>query len=466
MSLLTEFPFQSDPNVTVKYMCSCGEASNISLLYFCQHCKKLDCHYCVHHSIDSYYCKKCLDTIVLSETRKQNYSCKQCFECPRCFHILNSISSQRSKSTPGPNVTEGIRPQSQNILICMNCKWTSTTLELGDKQITEFISPPGRITDKTKALIVYYKELSSMDAKLYSTIKQLSDKKLAPRHTSLFNARKLVEQKASLIGYPLDRKFGFKTTFQQKSELKLSEEFVSIATDILPSVSDSFYDEEFNLNQVTTFKHRLNDPLLQPKCVNQLRPKNLLVTTKRFKRCSDCQHILTKADIKITIKFKIHSIAYTAIPLLTINKLPLFKMNTPNNVLVSISNYGIKSISLLIESEPIPLITVKHPTCVIQLVELGDGTSYDILDADPSTPKPDYVYLICGNIAQVYFEVTPSEGCKKISFPVCLKYKYIEADSIRSSLTLPSETDVSDSEKDASEIHTLRLILNLGNISN
>lgn len=51
----------------IKYGCECGRYFPIQDLYYCQHCQKISCSFCVTQEIESYFCPNCLELMASSE---------------------------------------------------------------------------------------------------------------------------------------------------------------------------------------------------------------------------------------------------------------------------------------------------------------------------------------------------------------------------------------------------------------
>ncbi|EGG15244.1 dynactin 62 kDa subunit [Cavenderia fasciculata] len=96
-------------------ICVCSKSFNLTELYFCNGCQKLNCKHCVTEQIDCYYCPNCLDHVSVAEASQNGNRCKKCYDCPLCFSVL---ALQQQQST-----TEG--GTSSLFLYCNFCKWNS-----------------------------------------------------------------------------------------------------------------------------------------------------------------------------------------------------------------------------------------------------------------------------------------------------------------------------------------------------
>lgn len=54
-----------------KYICCCGSLKPICSIYFCRHCLRLRCPYCVSHEVDSHYCGNCSENMPSAEAKQK-----------------------------------------------------------------------------------------------------------------------------------------------------------------------------------------------------------------------------------------------------------------------------------------------------------------------------------------------------------------------------------------------------------
>lgn len=172
----------------VNYVCACGHLNPITKLFFCRHCLKPRCGFCVCHEVrkfrhfslifidfvnifgimppviwistkftqqinqvDSHFCYNCLENIPSGEAKLKKYRCNKCFECPTCQQTLSSRatsvqvartdSDNKAESSPTPAAPEGekekVTPRSATrkmyYLSCFSCRWTSRDAGLPDQ---------------------------------------------------------------------------------------------------------------------------------------------------------------------------------------------------------------------------------------------------------------------------------------------------------------------------------------------
>lgn len=146
----------------VNYVCSCGHLNPITKLYFCRHCLKLRCGFCVCHEVsivyteignldswnlnvpnfeqvDSHFCCNCLENIPSGEAKLKRNQCNKCFDCPSCQHTLSSraTSVQVAKKADGEGGSKtaavDLKPKKMYYLTCLACRWTSRDVGIPDQ---------------------------------------------------------------------------------------------------------------------------------------------------------------------------------------------------------------------------------------------------------------------------------------------------------------------------------------------
>lgn len=162
----------------VDYVCGCGHLNPITKLFFCRHCLKPRCGFCVCHEVrecdfflpslssqtpffekiifvfhtnqvDSHFCYNCLENIPSGEAKLKKYRCNKCFECPSCQHTLSSraTSVQVARAEGDAKAdTSGASPAAEGeksaaktttrkmyYLSCLACRWTSRDAGLPDQ---------------------------------------------------------------------------------------------------------------------------------------------------------------------------------------------------------------------------------------------------------------------------------------------------------------------------------------------
>jgi len=75
----------------VKYACSCGILNPINKLFFCRHCPKLRCGFCVTHEIESHFCSNCLENIPSTEVRSVFSKYSACLQTTMNLIIKSAV---------------------------------------------------------------------------------------------------------------------------------------------------------------------------------------------------------------------------------------------------------------------------------------------------------------------------------------------------------------------------------------
>lgn len=136
----------------VKYACTCGLVKPISHLYFCRHCLKLRCGFCVCHEVrriqiasrilyfinifqtDSVFCGKCAENLPSSEARVKKNRCGNCYDCPSCYQQLSTRAATVGPKNPeDPKAT----PRKVFYLLCLLCRWSSRDVGIPDQSVGE-----------------------------------------------------------------------------------------------------------------------------------------------------------------------------------------------------------------------------------------------------------------------------------------------------------------------------------------
>ncbi|KOB70648.1 Dynactin subunit 4, partial [Operophtera brumata] len=102
----------------VKYICSCGQLKPITSLYFCRHCLKIRCGFCICH---------------------EKNRCSSCFDCPSCFHTLSTRATlaqpRQAAGDAADAKVENKQPKKMYYLSCFNCRWTSRDVGIPDQPV-------------------------------------------------------------------------------------------------------------------------------------------------------------------------------------------------------------------------------------------------------------------------------------------------------------------------------------------
>ena len=102
----------------VKYECACGTYRTLDELLVCRSASchpsmsRLKCRSCCRVQCDSRVCYQCLRVVGRNEQKGES-GCFQCWECPRCQHVLAVVSSETDR---GDDCFE---------MICRACHWSS-----------------------------------------------------------------------------------------------------------------------------------------------------------------------------------------------------------------------------------------------------------------------------------------------------------------------------------------------------
>ncbi|CAH2243672.1 jg26146 [Pararge aegeria aegeria] len=152
----------------VKYVCSCGQLKPITNLYFCRHCLKIRCGFCICHEVDSHYCANCLENMPSSEARLKKNRCSSCFDCPSCFHTLSTratFAQPRQDPAAGDAKVENKQAKKMYYLSCFNCRWTSRDVGIPDQPVASGGWPErtNPYTARINQLLDYYKAIAQQE---------------------------------------------------------------------------------------------------------------------------------------------------------------------------------------------------------------------------------------------------------------------------------------------------------------
>lgn len=147
----------------VNYVCGCGILKPITKIYFCRHCLKIRCAFCVCHEVsislinnlfmsiliqlldnfcyylqvDSHYCVNCQENIPSSEARLRKLKCANCFDCPCCFHALATRATNVALPSKPEDEKKGVKPITRKMyyFACFSCRWTSRDVGIPDQTV-------------------------------------------------------------------------------------------------------------------------------------------------------------------------------------------------------------------------------------------------------------------------------------------------------------------------------------------
>lgn len=297
----------------VKYICTCGQLKPITSLYFCRHCLKIRCGFCICHEVDSHYCANCLENMPSSEARLKKNRCSGCFDCPSCFHTLSTRATMAQPRqvvqdpTGGDAKVESKQPKKMYYLACFNCRWTSRDVGIPDQPVASGGWPErtNPFAARVNQLLDYYKAIA---------LQEKQEK--IERERKKFNIRGkyiTLTDKTGLTGAMARNIAGLPSS--ESSSSAIANFVPSQASAEVEGLPEDYYTKEVNLNQITNMSQRLAAPEWQATSVSRLHPLAKLLSVKRSQRCRRCDHNLTKPEYNPgSIKFKIELLAYYHVP--------------------------------------------------------------------------------------------------------------------------------------------------------
>lgn len=293
----------------------------LSQIYFCRHCLQVRCRECASHEVDSQYCQHCLEYIPTIDAKLKKNKCSVCYSCPSCGHTLSTratITSVPSDTNPGEMV-----PKKNFYLVCFFCKWTSRDVGISDQSSASGPWPEKDSPhhDRIDDLYDYYKSLAQKE-------KMEKDKKRMIPKTG--HALHLLDK------YGISSALSPKVTETLRAQLysKLNQPSLSPGSSKTPTTpnaqpstpkkdlddeddfdEESAYNEEIDLNRISTIEQRLRQVEIQPQKVTTFFPVSQMLSVKRSLRCKTCDHNLSKPEYNpSSIKFKILLAAHYHIP--------------------------------------------------------------------------------------------------------------------------------------------------------
>ncbi|KAJ0179042.1 hypothetical protein K1T71_005817 [Dendrolimus kikuchii] len=338
----------------VKYICSCGQLKPITSLYFCRHCLKIRCGFCICHEVDSHYCANCLENMPSSEARLKKNRCSSCFDCPSCFHTLSTRATLAQPRQPvdpagGDTKVENKQPKKMYYLSCFNCRWTSRDVGIPDQPVASGGWPEraNPFATRINQLLDYYKAIALQEKqeKLERERKKFS---IRGKYITLTDKTGLTGAMArNIAGLPSN---------EAGSSSAIANFVASQASEEVEQLPDDIYTKEVNLKQITSMPQRLASPEWQPASVARLHPVAKLLSVKRSQRCRACDHNLTKPEYNPgSIKFKIELLAYYHVPEVKIISHEPVKPGEKTALLVKLTNPTGHEMQLrLLQPEDIP----------------------------------------------------------------------------------------------------------------
>ncbi|XP_063376876.1 dynactin subunit 4 [Cydia fagiglandana] len=322
----------------VKYKCSCGQLKPITSLYFCRHCLKIRCGFCICHEVDSHYCAYCLENMPSSEARLKKNRCSSCFDCPSCFHTLSTratLAQPRQDPAAGAGgdgkVGDGKQAKRVYYLSCFNCRWTARDVGIPDQPVASGGWPERTSPHATRVnqLLDYYKAVLQQEKQ--EKIER-ERKKFAVRgkYITLTDKTGLTGAMArSIAGLPP----------AEGSSHALAGFTPAVASEEVDELPEDAFTKDVNLNQITSMPQRLAAPEWQPTQVSRLHPIAKLLSVKRSQRCRACDHNLTKPEYNPgSIKFKIELLAYYHVPEVKIISCEIVRPGGKSTLLLKLAN--------------------------------------------------------------------------------------------------------------------------------
>ncbi|XP_076654804.1 dynactin subunit 4 [Halictus rubicundus] len=288
----------------VRYVCNCGSLKPISQTYFCRHCSKIRCGYCVCQEIDTHYCPNCMENFPFAEARLKKNKCSNCFECPCCFHTLSTRAGHVPYKAPPPEGEESkdakTTPKKFYYLFCSLCRWTSRDAGIPDQTVATGGWPEQENPDvgRINALIDYHKILASIE-------KQQCEKKFRSKcpYVHAYAMTSLVRKRIVYTPHPPAK--------NQSSDLPPP----SIATEKVEELPENIFTDPVDVTKITTLEQRLQHLEVQAEDVSELRPQRRKYLVKRSQRCRACEHSVNKPDLcPQSTKFKIQLAAFYYVP--------------------------------------------------------------------------------------------------------------------------------------------------------
>lgn len=290
----------------VRYVCHCGSLKPISKIYFCRHCLKIRCGYCVCQEVDLSYCPNCMENLPSTEVRLKKNRCSNCFNCPICFQMLSTRAGHAPLRATKEEDSKNVKavPKKVYYLSCPFCRWSSRDAGIPDQSMAtgKWPEQENPHTGRINALIDYHKKLTSKEKQ------QRERKKFQP------NRSFMQFERYGLTCTMLRKRIG--QSIKQEPFLSWFDyPTPSIATEEVEELPPEIFTEPLDITKISTLEQRLQQPDVQAENVNGLRPQRRKFLIKRSQRCRVCEHNLSKPDIcPQSTKFKIQLAAFYHIP--------------------------------------------------------------------------------------------------------------------------------------------------------
>ncbi|XP_014244837.1 dynactin subunit 4 [Cimex lectularius] len=426
----------------VRYECTCGCLMPISRLYFCRHCLKIRCGYCVCHEVDSHYCSNCMEHLSSAEAKVKKNRCNTCFDCPNCFHTLSVRATTRHAEDGSTKA-----PTKHYYLSCFFCRWTTRDVGIPEQTVASGNWPikENPHAEKLSSFLEYYKLVAVRE-------KSQREKKTFGPHrrgytsiTDKFGLTSMIARKrAGLPSLPLGGK-----DMSPKS-LPLIKPCEAVE-DIKP-LPEEFFTSAPDLTKVTTIAQRHSNPMLQPEKTSDLHPQLRQFYIKCSQRCRSCEHNVSKPEYNPgSVKFKIRNAAYYHMPEVRIMTCEPLQSGHTSEIIIKVVNPTQHMTTLQFspyqklnedDNQDLTLSQIRKPICnvvsntdidlpssSIILPKLDDAAEYaEASDTQHFQDDPKVVVWRRGNKAAIKFTITPDKSLEKgteVIFSFSLEYSYI-----------------------------------------
>ncbi|XP_035709730.1 dynactin subunit 4 isoform X2 [Folsomia candida] len=281
-----------------KYICCCGSLKPICSIYFCRHCLRLRCPYCVSHEVDSHYCGNCSENMPSAEAKQKKNRCGTCYDCPSCRQTLTI----RATTIQIPSEADPAKLAVQKLyyLACGFCRWTSRDAGLPDSPSTSgtWQEPESPFSKEIVHMHDYLRVLALRE-------KNSKEKKFVHKSKYLAAGR-------HGLAHLLPKRYPISTPDEMYKPIPPPEYVAPTkGDDEFQELSDKFFEEEINVPKVTSLEQRLHQLETQPHETSALLPTHKQLLIKRSLRCRVCERNISKPEYSpVSVKFKIQLNAF------------------------------------------------------------------------------------------------------------------------------------------------------------
>ncbi|XP_058829846.1 dynactin subunit 4 [Topomyia yanbarensis] len=350
---------------TVEYACVCGLLNPLTKLYFCRHCMKLRCGYCVCHEVDSHFCSNCLENIPSSEAKIRKNRCNTCFNCPSCQHTLSVRASSASVAPPaatavGDSPAAGTEPKKESessapgkqvtrkmyYLACLNCRWSSRDVGIPDQTVATGQWPEPEYSNATRfsLLLEHYQSVVLHEKQ--------EKQELWRRKTPKQSKFPSLTDRTGLTVSMIRRQMGWSDS---KTQIKATPSPInrSVASEDVDDLPPELLTKGINLKNITNLQQRLAQPAKQPFTVNKLFPQHKLLSIKRSLRCRQCDRNVIKSEYNpSSIKYRIAMFAAYHVPEVRFVKCDPLMVGQESVLLLKMVNPTINDMTITIMELP------------------------------------------------------------------------------------------------------------------